>query len=187
MHQQIVEGAHLNAFCRSWIEMLELLAHDGDALVGAEERSLAGVARDANDQSIDDLHGAKDDIRVTVGDRIESAGINSNSLAHQATPPSPAPASPLPLPLPFPLPTSPVSGSRATETTRSSSSTLNTVTPPLRRRRMLISSTGTRISWPRLVTSMIWSSWLTGKTATVAPWPRLGSLFSRPCAPRPVI
>src|SRR5262249_10440652 len=46
---------------------------------------------------------------------------------------------------------------RSTETTRSSSAVSNTITPWVERPAMRMPSTPQRMSWPRLVTSMIWS------------------------------
>src|SRR5712692_10075782 len=164
MHEEVVEGAHLDALARLGIDQLrDLLLHDGDAVLAGEERALADVLRHADHQPVDDLGRAQDDVGVAVGDRVERARINADArLAHADSPccgivPSSSIA-------PF-SPFSPTSA--ATDTTRSPSSTLNTVTPPLRRRRMLMSPTGTRITMPLFVTCMSLSLSAAGNTATV--------------------
>src|SRR5216684_655438 len=172
---------------RTVVEGRDLLAHDGDAIVGREDRPLPGIAGDTNDQLIDDARRAQNDIGVPVGDRIESAGVNAYPhLGHRSPPALPDPAArdarppqlsegaggassfeppPPSLPLSSTPFSSPMSPSRATETTCSPSPTLKTTTPWLGRRARM-SKTGQRITVPPSVTSMIWSLWVTGNTAT---------------------
>src|SRR5665213_488507 len=179
-HQQRVERLHGDALPRLRRKMRNLLRDDGDALLGREQRTLAGVARDADDQAIDQLGRAQDYVGMAVGDRIEGAGINADAdRAHLPSPPdaTSGPSTEVSL----------ASARCATETTRAPSSSLKTTTPPLPRRRMLMSSTDVRMTVPSLVTSISWSLPRTGKTAMVAPWPLVGFKFSMPCPPRPVM
>src|SRR5947207_12054786 len=178
--------------------MGDLVAHDLDPLVGREQRALAVIAGDPDDQPVDDMQGPANDVGMAIGDRVEGTGVDPDATAHLFSPsPSPPPsdaalpgdvpgasaASPLgPSPLgPSPLDPSPfssaTSGSLATETTRSPSPTLKTTTPWLPRRAMRMSLTGTRITVAASVTSMIWSLCPTGKTATTASWRRLKSML----------
>src|SRR5260221_737911 len=200
MHQQIVECTDLDPLMGAVGEGGDLLAHDGDALLGRKDRPLAGIAGNADDQFIDQPGRSQDDVGMPVGDRVEGARVNayphlghrcppfcagsrrarhrsssqlsggpegfaSSGVVPPASPLSPAPPSP-PLPSPLPPLSSPMSPSRATETTCSPSPTLKTTTPWLGRRAMRISKTGQRMTVPPSVTSMIWSLWVTGNTAT---------------------
>src|SRR3954468_18722479 len=70
-HQKRVEGSHLDALGAAVFEVLHFVAHDLDALVGREERSLGVVARDAEHEVIDDVQRAPDDVGMAVGDRVE--------------------------------------------------------------------------------------------------------------------
>ena len=74
----------------------------------------------------------------------------------------------------------------ATDTTRSSSATLNTLTPMVLRAAILTSSTGQRISWPPSVTMMISASSATGKQAVIARFFSPMSMVQMPLPPRPV-
>src|SRR5215469_4554055 len=122
--------------------MLDLGLDDCDALFGREQRPFARVACNTDDQPVDNLSCAQNDVNVPVGDRIEGPRINSDvRRAHYFPPASPSPFSP-------------VSARCATDTTRAPSSSVNTRTPPLPLRRMLISCTGVRITVPSLVTSI---------------------------------
>src|SRR6185312_2711267 len=71
--------------------------------------------------------------------------------------------------------------SRSTETTRSSSAVLSTITPCVERPAMRIPATGVRISLPWSVTIMIWSASSTGKDATSRPV--LPRIFFEPFLP----
>src|SRR4051794_40988242 len=181
-HQQGVERAHLNPVAAAVVEMGHLAAHDLDPLVGREQGALAVIARNPDHQPIDDVQRAADDVGMPVSDRIEGAGVDADAPTHlssllsssvppaSSAPPWGASVTPGPpfssaSPLPF---SSSLSGSRATETTRSPSPTLNTTTPALPRRAMRMSCTGTRITMPPSVTSISWSLWPIGKTATTA-------------------
>src|SRR5438874_5372508 len=128
--------------------MGDLVAHDLDPLVGREQRALAVIAGDPDDQPVDDMQGPADDVGVAIGDRVESTGVDPDATAHLFSPsplPSdaaspgnvpgasaPSPWSPSPLG-PSPLDPSPfssaTSGSLATETTRSPSPSLKMTTP----------------------------------------------------------
>ena len=134
MHQQSVEGAHLDALGVAVVEVGDLFAHDRDPLVGREQRPLAVVAGDADDQPVDDLGRAQDDVGMAVGDRIEGAGIDPDAPLAHGLPSSASCGSSAVVgrspPSPF---SSSTSGKRATETTRSPSPTLKTTTPWLRR------------------------------------------------------
>ncbi len=74
--------------------------------------------------------------------------------------------------------------SLATETTCSPSATSNSVTPWVLRPAIRMSSTGIRITWPRSVTSITWSSSATGKAATTGPLRLEVSMLMIPCPPR---
>src|SRR4030095_1035292 len=145
-HQQAGKGAHLDALDRVRLaEMGDLVAYDLDPLVGREQRPLAVIAGDPDDQPIDDMQGSADDVGMAIGDRVEGTGVDPDATAHLFSP-SPLPseaASPVampgsspPFPLspslsgPSPLDPSPfssaTSGSLATETTRSPSPTRKT-------------------------------------------------------------
>jgi hypothetical protein len=75
----------------------------------------------------------------------------------------------------------------STETTRSPSEVLNTRTPFDARLTMRMPSTGTRMSWPPLLTSMISSETSTGNAATKGPisLSLVGSVARMPLPPRP--
>src|SRR6266436_758394 len=184
---EVGDRAHLDALGVAVFEMRDLVADDLDPLVGREERPLPVVAGDADDQPVDDPDRPPDDVRMSVGDRIEGAGVDADArLAHM----SPSlvcwfsAASSKPLASPF---SSESTGRRATETTRSPSPTLKITTPWLPRRAMRISWTGQRITMPPSVTSMIWSLSPTGNTATTASRRRVRSMLLMPCPPRPVM
>ena len=55
MHQQRVERLDLDALRRAVVAVGDLVPHDLDPLVGREQRPLAVVARDADDQPVDHL------------------------------------------------------------------------------------------------------------------------------------
>ena len=179
MHQQRVEGPHLDPAARRLVgDMRDLVAHDLDALVGGEERPLAGVARDADDQLIDDLDRAQDDVGVAVGDRVEGAGIDADArLAHASASFGSAVDSPL--------------LARFGEA-RDRDDALAVVDLEYVDAAACAGGDADTVDrhadhLPPSVTSMIWSLSATGKTATVAPCRASSSIFSRPCPPRPVI
>src|SRR5207248_9330498 len=142
MHQEIVEGPHLDfAVAGRQFEGRDLSLDHRHAFVDIEERPLADVGRDADDQPIDQARRPADDVGMAIGDGIEGARVDRDTrLGH--LPPSASPAG--------------SSSARwATETTRSPSATLNNTTPWVLRPTMRISWTGQRMSWPPSVTSMI--------------------------------
>ena len=80
---RLSKGAHLDALGIAVFEMSDLVADDLDPFVGREERPLAVVAGDADDQPVDDLDRPPNDVRMSVGDRIEGAGIDPDArLGH---------------------------------------------------------------------------------------------------------
>ncbi len=85
-HQQRVEGAHLDPLGIAVFEMGDLVADDLDPLVGGEQRALAVVAGDADDQPVDDPGGSADNVRMAVGDRVEGAGIDPDARLGHASP-----------------------------------------------------------------------------------------------------
>src|SRR5947207_1975345 len=206
-HQQARERPHLDPLGGVGLaEKGDLLAHNRNALVGREQRALPVIPGNPDDEAVDDMQCPADDVGVAVGDRVEGAGIDPDAAAHHSSPsgassetaaPGGMPGSPVPGPWgSWPLGSPPLdpspfssatSGRRATETTRSSSSTRKTTTPALPRRAIRISWTGMRITVPASVTSMIWSLWPTGNTATMASRRRLRSILLAPCPPRPVM
>src|SRR5665213_34189 len=179
-HQQRLESAHLDTLGGGAVERLgDVVAHDLDPLVGREQRPLAVVAGDADDEVVDDLRRAANDVEMAVGDRIEGAGVDPHPrLTHLPFPSSlsgsPASSSPSPA----------TSGRRATDTTCSPSPTRKITTPTLPRRAMRMSLTGQRITMPPSVTSMIWSLGPTEKTATSASLRRVRSMLLMPWPPR---
>src|SRR5258708_33026273 len=54
------------------------ISHHRHPLVEREQRSLAGVDRDADDEPVDDRRGAPDDVEVAVRARVERARINAD-------------------------------------------------------------------------------------------------------------
>src|SRR5712691_9826333 len=188
MHQERVERRYLDPIGAAVFEVVHLVADDLDPLVGREQRPLGVVAGDPDHQMVDDVQGAPNDVAMAVGNRVEGAGIDRDAPFHSSSPllsPASGPsASPPFSSAPF---SSGPSGRWATETTRSPSPTLKITTPALPRRAMRILSTGQRITIPVSVTSMIWSLWPTGKTATTASRRRVRSMLLMPCPPRPVM
>src|SRR5438045_129590 len=71
--------------------MGDLVAHDLDPLVGREQRALAVIAGDPDDQPVDDMQGPADDVGMAIGDRVEGAGIDPDATAHLLSP-SPLPS-----------------------------------------------------------------------------------------------
>src|SRR5206468_11780204 len=69
---------------------------DRDALTGAEERLLAGVGEDTDDDRVEDTGRAADDVQVPVRDRIERSGVDRDrhrdSLSVRASLPIDPPA-----------------------------------------------------------------------------------------------
>src|SRR6185295_17318777 len=57
-----------------------LAHHHVDSLLQAEERGFVGVDGDADDQLVDQLHRAANDIEMAVGDGIERARIEADTL-----------------------------------------------------------------------------------------------------------
>jgi len=64
----------------------DLVTDDLYPLVGGEQRALAVVAGDADDQPVDDPGGSADNIRMAVGDRVKRAGINTDARVGLASP-----------------------------------------------------------------------------------------------------
>src|SRR5580704_341589 len=191
LHQQGLKGAHLDAFGRLALEQLgDVGADDLNPFVGRKERALAVVARHRDDQPVDNLRGAANDVEMAVGDRVKGAGIDADPRCAHLPSPSSLSAPLVPSAFassPFsPFSSEATSGNRATDTTRSPSPTRKITTPALPRRTMRISSTEVRITMPPSVTSMIWSLGPTGKTATTASLRRVKSMLLMPCPPRPV-
>src|SRR5579871_1189153 len=123
-----------------------LVAHHLDAFLDRKKRRLGRVGRNADDEMIDELDRALDDIEMTQSDRIEGPRIKADarlardldlsSLSHYS-PPSPD-----------------TSSMRSTETTRSVPSSRKSVTPCVARPATRMLATGTRIVWPWSVISI---------------------------------
>src|SRR3546814_9981729 len=64
---------------------LDLAAHHRHPLLDREHRVLGRVGGDADDEPIDELRTAADDIHMAERDRIESAGINAGTRGHAAS------------------------------------------------------------------------------------------------------
>src|SRR5262245_10390576 len=82
---------------------------------------------------------------------------------------------------------SPSSDSRSTETTRSSSAVLSTITPCVERPAIRMPDTVVRISLPASVTSITWSASSTGKEPTMRPVFFVSDMATIPLPPRPVV
>ena len=104
---------------------------------------LSALIGHADHQLVDQLHRPADDVEVAVGDRVEGAGIEADrasSLRPSLTPPVSSSAS---LVRASSSPSSPpLSASRSTETTCSSSAVRKTMTPWVLRAAMRIWPTG---------------------------------------------
>src|SRR5206468_12986399 len=127
VHQQRCERPHFDPLAAAVFEMAHLVAHDLDPLVGRKQRALRVIAGDADDQPVDDIQRAPDDVAMAVGDRIEGAGIDPDALLHLSSHHFGAGASAGSSLSLSPLPSA-TSGSRATETTRSPSPNLKMTT-----------------------------------------------------------
>src|SRR6202008_5209862 len=69
--QQPVEGVDLDVRV-----LAEDLADDRDALVGGKQRVLLGVHQDGDEDPLEQVRAAEDDVDVTVGQRVEGPGKN---------------------------------------------------------------------------------------------------------------
>src|ERR1700752_703223 len=132
-HQQRVEGEHLDPFGVTVFEVGDLVTDDLNPLVCGEQRTLAVVAGDADDQSVHNPGGPADNVRMAVGDRVEGAGIDPDARLGHASPSLACSLSGASSGSSAPPFSSDSSGSRATETTRSPSPTLKITTPALPR------------------------------------------------------
>jgi len=86
VHQQRVEGAHFDAVGITVFEMGNLVPYNFYPLIGGKQRPLAVVARDADDQPVDDLERPANDIGMPVGNRVEGAGIDADSRLDHVSP-----------------------------------------------------------------------------------------------------
>src|SRR3546814_9209313 len=75
IHQQRIEADDVD-LAR---DPLDLAAHHRHPLLDREYRVLGRVGGDADDEPIDELRTAADDIHMAERDRIESAGINAGT------------------------------------------------------------------------------------------------------------
>ena len=66
VHEQAVETVHLDVRV-----LAEHLANDPDALIGGEQRLLVLVDQHRDDDALEQMGAAQDDVHVTVGQRIE--------------------------------------------------------------------------------------------------------------------
>lgn len=84
MHQKIVEAFYsdLTAFIR---QVGNVRPSHFQAVCRREHRVLAFIIRNGNDQVIDHPAGPFDDMKVALGHRIKSAGINANAFVHDPT------------------------------------------------------------------------------------------------------
>ena len=79
VHEQRMEGDDLHLG-----HALDRGTGHGHPLLEAEDRLLAGVGGDAEDDPVEQAGRAGDDVRVPVGDGIEGAGIDDGD--HEASP-----------------------------------------------------------------------------------------------------
>jgi hypothetical protein len=75
--QQAVEGVHFDTGIAP-----EYLPRDVHPFGQGEQRRLLDVEQDRDDDAIEQLGAALDDVHVTVGQRIEGARIDSDDLRH---------------------------------------------------------------------------------------------------------
>src|SRR4051794_35326716 len=66
--------------------MVQLVADDLDPLVGREQRAFGVVAGDPDNQMVDDVQRAPDDVVMAIGDRIEGTGIDPDAPLHLSSP-----------------------------------------------------------------------------------------------------
>src|SRR3546814_6259391 len=59
---------------------LDLLPDHLHALLDREERPLAGIHRDSDDECVDDAGPAQDDVHMAVGDRVERSRVKTHAL-----------------------------------------------------------------------------------------------------------
>src|SRR5262245_60971561 len=72
MHQQVVEWPRFDLGAVG--EVARFAHHHVDALFEAKQRPFAVIDRNADDQLVDQLYGAADDVQMPIGDGIERAG-----------------------------------------------------------------------------------------------------------------
>src|SRR5579859_331549 len=150
----------------------------GDPLFEREQRNLADARGDADDQVIDELHRALDDVEVAKGYRIEGSRIEPYAtLTHRIG---------LLRLRHYSLPSPDTSSIRSTETTRSVPSTRKSVTPCVARPAIRMLATGTRMVCPWSVINIRWSDSSTGNDATTPLFLRAMAMATMPEPPRPV-
>src|SRR3546814_5449097 len=75
IHQQRIEADDADiAF-----DARDFVPHHFDAFVVVEQRRLGDVRRHADDEPVDQLRAAADDVHMAERDRIECSGINPNT------------------------------------------------------------------------------------------------------------
>ena len=89
MHKQVVEGSNLDLGAGAFGDRSHFFAHHVHAILDRKHRLLAGVGCDADDQDVDQPRRARDDIHMTVGERVERAGVHANAFpGHRPKPPA---------------------------------------------------------------------------------------------------
>src|SRR5471030_2748506 len=146
--------------------------HHRHTLLKREQRFLGGIGGHADHQVIHQLHGPLDDVEMAQGHRIEGAGIQAGKLLFRRCGGGHSP--------------SPTSAMGSTDTTRSPSSTRNTVTPWAARPWMEMPETATRMVWPESEISIRSSLSSTGKEPITALFFLPMPMATMPEPPRPV-
>ena len=74
---EAVEGDDRDVDARMFGDRLGHLLEQRHARLGVEQRLLAVVDADTDDELVDHPRGARDDVEMPVGDGVEGAGIES--------------------------------------------------------------------------------------------------------------
>ena len=88
-NQQVIEAFNTNALSEVFSEIGYLLFDVSDSFVDAEQRTFAGIDRDADHQAIEHLGSSVNDISMAVGDGIESSRVDPDQrVCHRSYLPS---------------------------------------------------------------------------------------------------
>jgi hypothetical protein len=79
-HQQSTEGIDLDVRI-----LAEHFADDGDALIGRKQRILLRIHQHRDDDPLEQVRAAKNDVDVAVGQRIEGPWKNRESTLRRTT------------------------------------------------------------------------------------------------------
>ena len=88
-NQQVIEAFNANSLSEVFSEIGYFLLDVRDSFVDAEQRTFAGIDRDADHQAIEHLGGSVNDIGMAVGDGIESSRVDPDQrVCHRSYLPS---------------------------------------------------------------------------------------------------